>query len=361
MRFNTLKKITVSTGLLFMISCGGSSGGSDDAASLALQTEQKAILSQFANAVIVPTYEDLATKSAAMKEAATAFAADQTQEKLDATRDAWVATRVPWERSEAFLFGPVDSNGYDPQMDDWPLDHSKLEQTIAANASSPIDVATAETDIKGFHSIEFLLWGFNKSKVVASMTAAEGSYLTALVSDHARITSLLRDAWTSGTTPYATVLTSAGDTGNDTYASTQSGIQEMFDAMVGIADEVANSKISGPYKDQDSNKVESQFSYNSLIDFQNNITSLRNVYFGTLDGTVATASISNFVKSHDPILDAEVTAGIAASIEAIGQIPEPFRDSLKDPTAAASIDAAITTINDLMTLLDTKVRPIVLP
>ena len=362
MTFHSIKKLAVSTNLLLMISCGGSSGGgSDDSANLAIQAEQKAILSQFANAVIVPTYDDLAAKSAAMKEAAALFAGNQTQANLDATRAAWIATRTPWERSEAFLFGPVDSNGYDPQMDDWPLDHSKLEQTITANLTSPTDVATAETDVKGFHSIEFLLWGYNKSKTVASMTAAEDAYLTELTQDHARITTLLRDSWTSGASPYAKVLSSAGEAGNDKYASTQSAVQEMFDAMVGISDEVANSKISGPYKDQDSNKVESQFSYNSLVDFQDNITSLRNVYFGTLDGTVASASISSFVKARNTALDAQVVAGITASIATIGVIPEPFRDSLKDPAAAPKIDAAITTINSLRNLLETQVRPVVLP
>ena len=29
---------------------------------------------------------------------------------------------MPWEQSEAFLFGPVDILGLDPNMDSWPLD-----------------------------------------------------------------------------------------------------------------------------------------------------------------------------------------------------------------------------------------------
>ncbi|RYZ58420.1 MAG: peptidase M75 [Proteobacteria bacterium] len=360
MNLVSMKKFMSSAALLTMISCGGSSGGGggDDGSTLALQVQQKAILAQFANFVIVPTYSELAEKSAALKAATDTFAGAQTQANLDAARAAWIATRIPWERSEAFLFGPVDSNGYDPAMDDWPLDHTKLDATVAAGST---DVATAETDVKGFHAIEFLLWGYNKSKTLASITTAEDNYLKLLTADHVRVTALLRDSWKEGSPSYATVFTTAGESGNDIYTSPQAAVQEMLEAMIGIADEVANGKISGPYKDQDSNKVESQFSYNSLVDFQDNLYSLRNVYFGSRDGTAATASLSTFVKAKDAALDVQVRAEIEAAIASIGLIPEPFRDSLKDPAAAPTIDAAIAAINTLGETLNTKVRAIVLP
>ena len=38
--------------------------------------------------------------------------------------NAWITAREPWEESEAFLFGPVDELGLDPNMDSWPLDQN---------------------------------------------------------------------------------------------------------------------------------------------------------------------------------------------------------------------------------------------
>ncbi len=355
------RNILVSLALFTSISCGGSSGGSEDSSSSDLQAEQKAILAQISSKVIVPTYQELAEKSLAMKAAADAFVADPTQAKLDAVRAAWVATRIPWERSEAFLFGPVDSEGYDPSMDSWPLEHAKLENTISSNASSPVDVATVEPDLKGFHAIEFLLYGFNKSKTLDTISAAERTYLSQLVADHVRITGLLSSAWSEGDKPFVSLLSTAGDTGNDRYTSAQSGVQEVFEAMIGIAEEVGKTKIAGPFDSGDTESVESQYSFNSLTDFRDNVVSLRNIYFGTLDGTIASASLSQFVKTRDAALDASVQAKITKAMDSITAIPEPFRDHLKDADAADEITAAITALEDLRSTLDTQVRPVVLP
>ena len=46
--------------------------------------------------------------------------------------NAWVAARVPWEQSEGFLFGPVDTFGYDPAMDSWPVNRTDLDAVLAS-------------------------------------------------------------------------------------------------------------------------------------------------------------------------------------------------------------------------------------
>ena len=44
--------------------------------------------------------------------------------------NAWITAREPWEESEAFLFGPVDELGLDPNMDSWPLDQNAIVQIL---------------------------------------------------------------------------------------------------------------------------------------------------------------------------------------------------------------------------------------
>lgn len=41
-----------------------------------------------------------------------------------------MVAREPWEKSEAFLFGPVDAMGLDPNMDSWPLDQASIIQIL---------------------------------------------------------------------------------------------------------------------------------------------------------------------------------------------------------------------------------------
>ena len=72
------------------------------------------MLNDFANGIVLPTYTDLDNKAGELLAAVKALEADKSQGNLEKAQQAWVATRIPWEQSEAFLFGPVDTQGLDP-------------------------------------------------------------------------------------------------------------------------------------------------------------------------------------------------------------------------------------------------------
>ena len=55
--------------------------------------------------VALPTYKDMLTKMTAYKNAVDKFIASGSKNDLADACDAWRAVRVPWEQSEAFLFG----------------------------------------------------------------------------------------------------------------------------------------------------------------------------------------------------------------------------------------------------------------
>lgn len=77
-----------------------------------------AILTQYADQVVTPTYKDLKEKAWALYNAMVALQADnRNQSKVDAACTAWRTMRVPWEQSEAVLFGPAGEEtglGFDP-------------------------------------------------------------------------------------------------------------------------------------------------------------------------------------------------------------------------------------------------------
>ncbi|HYX38487.1 MAG TPA: imelysin family protein [Oligoflexus sp.] len=322
----------------------------------------KAILTTFVDSVVLDTYLDLANASSALETAVAALVASPTEANFQAARTSWIATRVPWEQSESFLFGPVDSYGYDPALDSWPLDHAGLDAAIAAYNN--VDVDTVDPSLKGFHAIEFILFGYDKGKTLASLTDSEKNYLLALTNNHKSVTARILKAWKEGLNndqPFAASLKAAGEAGNDLYPSTQAAIEEMVEGMVGIADEVANNKIAQPFDQQDPNLVESQFSFNSLEDFQNNILSIRHVWQGSKEGTAAAASLSARVNDVDAALHDEVETAIDASLAALKAIPDPFRSAIVDPAARSKIIAAQTAIRALQTVLDTKVRAVLVP
>ena len=82
--------------------------------------------------------------------------------------------REPWETSEAFLFGPVDEYGLDPNMDSWPLDQDAIVQIMKSQKWTDLewkpgdDAAKVESaqNVRGFHTLEFLVFKDGKARTV---------------------------------------------------------------------------------------------------------------------------------------------------------------------------------------------------
>ena len=71
--------------------------------------------------------------------------------------------------------------------------------------------------------------------------------------------------------------------------------------------------------------VESPYSYNSIKDFQDNIRSVRNVWYGSTNGSAASVSFNGFFAS---VGQNNVSTGVVNAfndaITKIGDMPAPF-------------------------------------
>jgi predicted lipoprotein len=320
------------------------------------------IITHLANDVVVPTYQQLATRLDALDVAVNALVANPTEARLTAAQEAWFAARTPWEQSEGFLFGPVDSYGYDPALDSWPVNRSDLDAVLASNdAFTAQYVRSLQETQKGFHTVEYLLFAEGRTKKVSDFNQRQFDYLKAISAELKSVGAALANAWTQsvdGRPPYRDVLAGAGQAGNSAYPSVEAAAQEMVGGMLNILDEVANGKIADPYDAKDPELVESQFAYNSLSDFSNNLRSVENVYLGRLPGTTPSAhTLAELVKSEKPEIDTRIRQELTAAIDALGRIPEPFRESIKDPNSADEIEAAQAAIRKLQATIETEVKP----
>ncbi len=134
-------------------------------------------------------------------------------------------------------------------------------------------------------------------------------------------------------------------------------IAQMIDGCMEIANEVGVCKIGDPYDRQQSgdvamakNCVECRYSFSSRNCFRNNIASIRNTYYGSLDGTVAEQSLSALVASVNPELDGRVRTAISEADEAINNMPQPFClhiGSEETEIAAAKCQDLFSVLSDL--------------
>jgi uncharacterized iron-regulated protein len=326
--------------------------------------DDRQVVVDFADQVVVPTYELLDTRATALDEAIAALAADPNETTLAAARTAWIEARRPWEQSEGFLFGPVDSFGYDPALDSWPVNNTDLDAVLAGDDEFTAEyVASLAETQKGFHTIEYLLFGLGGSKTAGDLTERELDYASAIAHELANVADALASSWTESIDerpPYRDVLATAGEPENTAYPSLTAAAQEILDGMIGICDEVANGKIADPYDAQDPTLEESRFSDNSLEDFTNNLRGVENAYLGRVaDAGTSGRGLTVWVAAQDPQLDARVKAEIAAALAALAAIPPPFREAILDPAAADEIEAAQAAIRTLQATLEGDVLPLV--
>jgi len=364
-------KICVFSLVVVLFGCGKSSGGKGDIVDTnrvlgSTPAEETQMLTDTVEVVIIPTYQELSRRADALLAAVMTFDKDRSATNLEAMRAAWSATRSPWEQNEGFLFGPVENSGYDEAIDTWPLNATDLRKLLSTKANDAV-VATADRNQKGFHAAEFVIYGenaakFDSFKLSSAFTDNEMAYLSALVRAISKIGQQLAADWSTaqGDKPaYKDTLVTAGELGNTTYPSRQSAMQTLIDKMAAICHEVSSAKIATPLSTRAASDVESQFSFNSLKDFADNVRSVQNVYTASYPATGKSGlSLSALVAKGNPELDQRVRKSIGDAITAILAIPEPFPKAIADSNNDAVITSAQQALNKLESLLLNDVEPL---
>ena len=132
------------------------------------------IVENYVNVVVLPTYKDLKEKNSTLYDAVVALANNPSNSAFETACNAWITAREPWEESEAFLFGPVDELGLDPNMDSWPLDQNAIVQILNSQKWGDLEWSEGDDDakvesaqnVRGFHTLEFLLFKDGKPRTV---------------------------------------------------------------------------------------------------------------------------------------------------------------------------------------------------
>jgi uncharacterized iron-regulated protein len=340
--------------LLSVISFSACSDDNDNITDPAGSEDYTELIKSYVDETVVATYSEMKTNALLLKEAVQTFKDNSSQENLNQACELWKSTRKPWEQSEAFLFGPAAFLSLDPSLDSWPLDQSQLEEVLKSNFElTPAFIKEGlGFTLRGFHTVEFLLFRNGSPRDAASVTEREKEYLVAVTEVLYDDAALLHDEWDGG---FASEFKNSGQSGSR-YISQESAVHEIIEGVITIADEVANGKIAEPYNTKDKMVVESQFSWNSLIDFENNIRGIQNAYLGGYDGNNTGSGLSVVVKEKNESLDTRIKSEITAAINAIKNIPSPFENNLGE---AAKIEAAMAACNKIMETFQNDVKPLI--
>ena len=273
-------------------------------------TTEKQVLTDFTNNVALAGYLKLSVAASSLNASIQTLESTPTEANLQATRDNWKSMRETWEQCEGFLFGPVEDNDYDPNMDTWPTDYTQMDSLLAStNPLEVSDIQNLTLSLRGYHPIEYIIFGDHGSRKAADITARQKKYMISLSADLANTCNALYLSWSSAPVNFAQQVITAGS-GSTKYTTRLDVYTALANGLIDICDEVGGGKMKEPFDAKDPQLVESPYSGNSLVDFKNNIIGAQNVYLGLNGGKGISAIVAAKNKSLDNKLQGLFTAAI---------------------------------------------------
>ncbi|WP_223476233.1 imelysin family protein [Oricola indica] len=321
--------------------------------------------------IALAKYQDSLTTAKALEDSVDAMIADPSAETLQAAKDAWLASRVPYQQTEAYRFGNAIVDDWEGRVNAWPLDEGLIDYVdgsygtesdennlYAANviANEKVTINGEEVDATeitpeflsgtlheadeveanvatGYHAIEFLLWGqdlngtgegagsrpwtdFSTSECTNGHCDRRAEYLSAaadlLVSDLEEMVA----NWEEG-----------GDARKEVTADPTAGLSTILTGMGSLSyGELAGERMKLGLLLHDPEEEHDCFSDNTDKSHLYDAVGIRNVYLGSyerIDGSVVSGpSVSDLVSVKDADLDAELKAKLQTTLDAMTVMSE---------------------------------------
>jgi putative iron-regulated protein len=308
-------------------------------------------------ALVHAGYTDTHGAAVRLQGAIRSFTAAPSQAGLEAARLAWLQAREFYGQTEAFRFygGPIDdARGPEGRLNAWPMDESYVDaldatpprglvnrrrQPITPRTLAALNEKGGEENVAtGWHAIEFLLWGPDRSETGPGQRSFDDyvdgkapnadrrrQYLRVvtdlLVSD---LDGLVR-AWAPGVRQnYRARFEKGGE----------ASVRKMLVGLGSLSrGELAGERLEVALASQDQEDEQSCFSDNTHRDAVANARGIRNVWLGRYeraDGRVLQGpGLSDLVASRDAALAERIDRQVQASVEAAESIPAPFDQAIR--------------------------------
>jgi predicted lipoprotein len=318
---------------LLLAGCGSAPPGGPSAAE---EDRSAAVAQAFVAKVVLPGYGQLAQRSQQLAERLDQLAAHPDARRLQAAREAWAAARRSWETAESWAFGPAQTQGFDTNLDDWPVNEKDLRTALARAPVSPALFAQLTSTARGFHGIEAVLHGFSAPAPRAEqLSPAQLRYLQLAGHDLARQSRGLLQAW-QGPSGFGARFAGRGDNPGE-------AVTEILQGMLGTLQEVSAEKLGKPLASRSPSDLESFYSGTTQADVVANLA-------GIQEGLERTG-LQQLINRRDGAAGRALVEDFAMALERVRQLPKRLDASLADAAGRSRISAAIEAIDRCATTL----------
>jgi predicted lipoprotein len=167
---------------IVIIACNKSSGSDQSKDNF----DRKALLTNVADNIIIPSYTNFQTRFSEMKVAADVFTSSPDAGRLNTLRDKWKAAYLDWQTVELFNFGPADNVLLRNYFNIYPTDVALLQSHISSGNYNLEELVNNKA--QGFPALDYLLNGAggNDAEILAKYSSTPDAakwkkYLTDVV------------------------------------------------------------------------------------------------------------------------------------------------------------------------------------
>ncbi|MEM7694165.1 MAG: imelysin family protein [Pseudomonadota bacterium] len=313
-------------------------------------------------------YSDSLAAAETLDTAIEAFVADPSESTHQAAKDAWLNARIPYQQTEAYRFGNAYVDEWEGKVNAWPLDEGMIDYVdtafygeeseengffranIIANPSVSVggqvidaamitpallqdlhEIDGVEANVAtGYHAIEFLLWGQDLNGTDAGAGARAWTDFAAqgctngncdrraeyLVAASKLMIDDLKDIVAAWEADGAARADLAGQSDAEGIATILTGLGSLSYG------ELAGERMKLGLILHDPEEEHDCFADNTHNSHYYDALGMQNVYHGrytALDGTVTEVpSLASLTAATNADLDAEMTAKLAATMDAMG-------------------------------------------
>ena len=167
--------------------------------------DRKALLTNWANNIIIPLYENFNTNLTALSDEITKFNETPNLDNLKLVREKWLDAYKSWQHVEMFNLGKAEETYFQSKMNVYPSDKERIERNLT-NETYNLDNPN-NNDAQGFPAIDYMLYGTDESdeKIVDKYLLENkkyNTYLSSLIDKMVSNTSVVVNDWNQNKDTY---------------------------------------------------------------------------------------------------------------------------------------------------------------
>lgn len=264
--------------ILCVISFAIASCSDDNVNNPKVDLDKKALLENYADFLIIPSYDSLFTAVKQLKSTYNDLAAGYSESKLNKLQQAFTNVQIEWQSCSPYGFGPAEDVLLRQSMNTFPTDTTRINENISSGEYSLM--TTSNFKAKGLSALDYLLYRYNLSDEESIFSDAKRlTYLKDLIDDIYNNVESVVKGWQTYKNTFVT------KSGNDVGSSLSLLVNQfIFDFEI-----AKRAKIGFPLGIYSSDVLpylfESPYSSHSIILLTANLRAYRKLFVGPINNS----------------------------------------------------------------------------